>query len=129
MIDYHLLNWLRERDLNPRPPGYEPDELPDCSIPRYFLSRLRYLSTAPRVYTPALLVSTYFQKKSIFFFLLIIIFRFFQFSCSRDGLNHNKHDGTQDKIRDKQSNNISNLSSTAVSPGRLLDTCKRHFVF
>jgi hypothetical protein len=22
--------------LNLRPPGYEPDELPDCSIPRYF---------------------------------------------------------------------------------------------
>ena len=27
-------NWLRELDLNQRPSGYEPDELPDCSIPR-----------------------------------------------------------------------------------------------
>jgi hypothetical protein len=26
-------NWLRERDLNPRPFGYEPNELPDCSTP------------------------------------------------------------------------------------------------
>ncbi len=26
--------WLREPDLNRRPSGYEPDELPNCSIPR-----------------------------------------------------------------------------------------------
>ena len=26
--------WLRELDLNQRPLGYEPNELPSCSIPR-----------------------------------------------------------------------------------------------
>ena len=30
--------WLREPDLNWRPSGYEPDELPGCSIPRYLFS-------------------------------------------------------------------------------------------
>ncbi len=27
--------WLRGPDLNQRPSGYEPDELPGCSTPRY----------------------------------------------------------------------------------------------
>src|SRR5262245_6347600 len=29
-----LRNWLRGLDLNQRPSGYEPDELPGCSTPR-----------------------------------------------------------------------------------------------
>ena len=29
----YLVHWLRERDLNPRPLGYGPNELPDCSTP------------------------------------------------------------------------------------------------
>ena len=30
----HSFDKLQGRDLNPRPPGYEPDELPDCSTLR-----------------------------------------------------------------------------------------------
>ena len=41
-FDFECEDWLRERDLNPRPSGYEPDELPDCSIPRPL--KRRYLN-------------------------------------------------------------------------------------
>ena len=30
-----MLQKLRGKDLNQRPPGYEPGELPDCSTPHY----------------------------------------------------------------------------------------------
>ena len=33
-------DWLRGTDLNGRPSGYEPDELPDCSTPRIDLSEI-----------------------------------------------------------------------------------------
>ena len=36
--------WLREPDLNRRPSGYEPDELPDCSIPRLCVGILQSIA-------------------------------------------------------------------------------------
>ncbi len=36
-LDSKSENKLRGQDLNLRPSGYEPDELPGCSTPRYFM--------------------------------------------------------------------------------------------
>ena len=46
--------WLRGRDLNSRPSGYEPDELPDCSTPRYKLKMAEEVGFEPtRALTPS----------------------------------------------------------------------------
>ena len=38
--DWAIWAKLRGQDLNLRPSGYEPDELPDCSTPRQYLTNI-----------------------------------------------------------------------------------------
>ena len=70
----HFL-WLRGPDLNQRPSGYEPDELPNCSTPRYFV--VHSLECLTIIYRHLAFVKSFLKYfLFLFYFILIHIFLF-----------------------------------------------------
>ncbi len=59
--------WLRGRDLNPRPLGYEPNELPDCSTPRKSnpLSKLLPRRPVPTTFDSAIAIAVHNPQSAI----------------------------------------------------------------
>ncbi len=65
--------WLREADLNHRPLGYEPNELPDCSIPRY-LFVLIYYNTISSLCQPFSFIKISLKHDRILSFFLFLCY-------------------------------------------------------
>ena len=59
-IDTVVNFWLRGKDLNQRPPGYGPDELPDCSTPRYEYNNIQIITTLQGIKLP--IICDFFSK-------------------------------------------------------------------
>ena len=61
--------WLREKDLNLRPSGYEPNELPSCSIPRYILAEEKGFEPLRRFHDLSVFKTDPFNRTWVFLHL------------------------------------------------------------
>ena len=87
--------WLRRPDLNQRPSGYEPDELPSCSTPRYKINMVPETGLEPvRVLPPRILspvrlpISPLRQSIDYYYIITYIIIIVNTFFIKKS--NHNK---------------------------------------